>query len=163
MYFQNHTRWGDGAWVDFARDLGVIVPPAEIAGSSPRWCGFISSTAVARTASARASNICSKRWSFDRYLALVRKKLGTSLRRAPHDVAQMRWASRNGIRVGDYPQKQEGFSYVGATCPVGHITPKQMLRVAELAELYGNGEVAADRSGRIASSRNVAGDAFVPA
>ena len=39
------------------------------------------------------------------------------------------------------PQKQKGFSYVGATCPVGHITPKQMLRVAELAELYGCGEI----------------------
>jgi ferredoxin-nitrite reductase len=43
--------------------------------------------------------------------------------------------------VGDFPQKQTGLNYVGATCPVGQITPKQMARLAELAELYGSGEV----------------------
>jgi len=32
-------------------------------------------------------------------------------------------------------------SYVGATCPVGQITPKQMLRLAELADSYGSGEI----------------------
>jgi ferredoxin-nitrite reductase len=55
----------------------------------------------------------------------------------------MRWASQElaHSHVGDFPQKQRGFNYVGAVCPVGHITPKQMLRVAELAELYGSGEV----------------------
>jgi ferredoxin-nitrite reductase len=81
--------------------------------------------------------------SFDEYLALVEKKLGTTLKRTPYDLTQMRWASQElaHSHVGDYPQKQKGYSYVGATCPVGHITPKQMLRVAELAELYGNGEV----------------------
>ena len=38
----------------------------------------------------------------------------------------------------------KGFSYVGATCPVGHITPKQMLRVAELAGFAATAS-AADR------------------
>jgi len=81
--------------------------------------------------------------SFDEYLALIEKKLGTPLRRAPYDVAQMRWASQElpHSHVGDFPQKQRGLNYVGAACPVGHITPKQMIRVAELAELYGSGEV----------------------
>jgi len=36
--------------------------------------------------------------------------------------------------LGDFPQKQRGLNYVGATCPVGQITPKQMLRLAELAD-----------------------------
>ena len=79
----------------------------------------------------------------EEYLALVEKKLGTQLQRAPYDAAQMRWASHElpHSHVGDFPQKQRGLNYVGATCPVGQITPKQMLRLAELADLYGSGEV----------------------
>jgi len=81
--------------------------------------------------------------SLDDYLKLVEKKLGTQLRRAPYDLAQMRWASQElaHSHVGDFPQKRGGVNYVGATCPVGQITPKQMTRLAELAELYGSGEV----------------------
>jgi ferredoxin-nitrite reductase len=40
-----------------------------------------------------------------------------------------------------YPQKQSGLNYIGATVPVGQITTKQMQRVAEIADLYGSGEV----------------------
>jgi len=127
----------------FARDLGVVVPPAEITKVV---------TAVVRVYIEHGCRTNRKRarlkhlletMPFDEYLALVEKKLGTTLKRVPYDVTQMRWASQElaHSHVGDYPQKQKGFSYVGATCPVGHITPKQMLRVAELAELYGSGEV----------------------
>ena len=127
----------------FARDLGVVVPPAEITkvvASVVRV--YIEHGCRTNRKRARLKHLL-ETMSFDEYLALVEKKLGTTLKRAPYDVTQMRWASQElaHSHVGDYPQKQKGFSYVGATCPVGHITPKQMLRVAELAELYGNGEV----------------------
>ncbi len=127
----------------FARDLGVVVPPAEInkvVAAVVRV--YIEHGCRTNRKKARLKHLL-ETMSFDEYLALVEKKLGTTLRRAPYDVTQMRWASQElaHSHVGDYPQKQKGFSYVGATCPVGHITPKQMLRVAELAELYGSGEI----------------------
>jgi ferredoxin-nitrite reductase len=43
--------------------------------------------------------------------------------------------------VGAFPQKQTGLNYIGAAIPVGQITPKQMVRLAEIADLYGSGEV----------------------
>jgi ferredoxin-nitrite reductase len=43
--------------------------------------------------------------------------------------------------VGIYPQKQSGLNYVGVAIPVGHLTPKQMIRIAEIADLYGTGEI----------------------
>ena len=62
--------------------------------------------------------------------------------------------------VGDYPQKQRGLNYVGVTIPVGQITPKQMIRLAEIADLYGSGEV------RLTVWQNLIipniADAFVP-
>jgi ferredoxin-nitrite reductase len=127
----------------FARDLGVVVPPAEITKVVAAVVRvYIEHGCRTNRKRARLKHLL-ETMSFDEYLALVEKKLGTTLKRAPYDVAQMRWASQElaHSHVGDYPQKQKGFSYVGATCPVGHITPKQMLRVAELAELYGSGEV----------------------
>jgi ferredoxin-nitrite reductase len=127
----------------FARDLGVVVPPAEITKVVAAVVRvYIEHGCRTNRKRARLKHLF-ETMSFDEYLALVEKKLGTTLKRAPYAVTQMRWASQElaHSHVGDYPQKQKGFSYVGATCPVGHITPKQMLRVAELAELYGSGEV----------------------
>ncbi len=127
----------------FARDLGVVVPPSEInkvVAAVVRV--YIEHGCRTNRKKARLKHLL-ETMSFDDYLALVEKKLGTKLRRASYDATQMRWASQElaHSHVGDFPQKQRGFNYVGAVCPVGHITPKQMLRVAELAELYGSGEV----------------------
>ncbi len=127
----------------FACDLGVVVPPAEINKVVIAVLRvYIEHGCRTNRKKARLKHLL-ETMSFDEYLALVEKKLGTQLRRAPYDPAQMRWASQElpHSHVGDFPQKQRGLNYVGASCPVGQITPKQMLRVAELAELYGNGEV----------------------
>jgi ferredoxin-nitrite reductase len=43
--------------------------------------------------------------------------------------------------LGVYPQKQAGLNYIGVAMPVGQITPKQMTRLAEIADLYGSGEI----------------------
>ncbi|MCX6895603.1 MAG: NirA family protein, partial [Verrucomicrobia bacterium] len=127
----------------FARDLGVVVPPAEInkvVVAALRV--YIERGCRTDRKKARLKHLLEK-MSLDEFLALVEKKLGHQLRRAPYDAAQMRWASQElaHSHVGDFPQKQRGLNYVGATCPVGQITPKQMSRLAELAELYGSGEV----------------------
>ena len=127
----------------FANDLGILVPPAEtnrVVAAIVRV--FIEKGCRTNRKKARLKHLL-ETMSLEDYLKLVEKKLGTTLRRAPYDLAQMRWASQElaHSHVGDFPQKQKGFSYVGAACPVGHLTPKQMTRLAELAELYGNGEV----------------------
>jgi ferredoxin-nitrite reductase len=84
-----------------------------------------------------------EKMSLDEYLAEVERKLGRQLRRAPYDAAQMRWAGHElpHSHIGDYPQKQRGLNYVGVALPVGQITPRQMLRLAELADGYGSGEI----------------------
>ncbi len=78
----------------------------------------------------------------EEYLALVEKKLGTQLRREPYP-AKLRWASQElpHSHIGDFPQKQLGFNYVGVALPVGQITPKQMIRLADLVEAHGGDEI----------------------
>ena len=127
----------------FARDLGVIVPLNEInkvVVAALRV--YIERGCRTDRKKARLKHLLEK-MSLDEYLAAIEKKLGKQLRRASYDVAQMRWASHElpHSHVGDFPQKQRGLNYVGAICPVGQITPKQMLRLAELADSYGSGEI----------------------
>ena len=43
--------------------------------------------------------------------------------------------------VGIHPAKEPGFSWVGASVPVGQLTARQLERVADLAESFGSGEV----------------------
>jgi ferredoxin-nitrite reductase len=43
--------------------------------------------------------------------------------------------------LGVFPQKQRGLNYIGIAIPVGQITPKQLLRLADLADNYGSGEI----------------------
>ncbi|HEX9046719.1 MAG TPA: NirA family protein [Verrucomicrobiae bacterium] len=127
----------------FANDLGVLVPPAEINKVVVAIVRvFIEKGCRSNRKRARLKHLL-ETMSLDEYRSLVEKKLGKELRRAPYEAGQMRWASQElaHSHVGDYPQKQRGLNYVGATCPVGQITPKQMTRLAELAELYGSGEV----------------------
>ncbi len=127
----------------FARDLGVVVPPNEINKVIVAVLRvYIERGCRTDRKKARLKHLLEK-MSLEEYLGLVEKKLGTQLRRAPYDAVQMRWASHElpHSHVGDFPQKQRGLNYVGATCPVGQITPKQMLRLAELADLYGSSEV----------------------
>jgi len=127
----------------FARDLGVVVPPAEInkvVAAIVRV--YIANGNRGDRKKARLKHLLEK-WTLEQYLAETEKLLGKQLHRASYDTTQMRWASQelSHSHVGDFPQKQRGLNYVGATCPVGQLTPKQMTRLAELAELYGSSEV----------------------
>lgn len=127
----------------FARDLGVVVPPAEINKVVLAIVRvFIANGNRGDRKKARLKHLLEK-WSLEKYLDETEKLLSQKLRRAPYDATQMRWASQElpHSHVGSYPQKQKGLNYVGATCLVGQITPKQMLRLAELADNYGSGEV----------------------
>ena len=127
----------------FARDIGVLVRPAEL---NKVVCAmvrvFIANGNRGDRKKARLKHLLEK-WTLDQYIGETEKLLGTQLTRAPYDPATMRWASQElpHTHVGDYPQAQRGFSYVGVAVPVGQITPKQMLRLADIAEHYGSGEV----------------------
>jgi ferredoxin-nitrite reductase len=126
----------------FARDLGVIVPPAQInkvVAAIVRV--FIANGNRTDRKKARLKHLLEK-WTLDQFLAETEKLLSFTLTRAPFDAAEMKYPSQDlpHTHVGDYPQKQRGLNYVGVTIPVGQITPKQMIRLAEIADLYGSGE-----------------------
>jgi ferredoxin-nitrite reductase len=81
-------------------------------------------------------------WPMEKYLAETEKLVGYKLCRAPADLKCAAAATiPPHSHIGIYPQKQAGLNYLGVAMPVGQITPKQMIRLAEIADLYGSGEI----------------------
>jgi ferredoxin-nitrite reductase len=146
----------------FARDVGVLVPPDQMVKVVLAMVRvFIAKGNRGDRKKARLKHLLEK-MSLADYLAETEKLLGFPLTRSEYDPSKMRWASQelSHSHVGDFSQKQRGLNYLGVAIPVGHITPKQMLRVAELADLYGSSEV------RLTVWQNLiipnVSDAFVP-
>ena len=142
----------------FALDLGVLVKPEELIKVTVALVRvFIRNGNRGNRKKARLKHLL-ETWSLVQYLEETEKLLGYSLLRRPATGLLESWsnevtypASHHSStpalqsvphsHVGVFPQAQSGLNYVGVAIPVGHITPKQMLRLAEIADLYGSGEV----------------------
>src|SRR5258708_4401348 len=128
----------------FARDLGVLVPPGELNKIVVALVRiYIANGNRGNRKCARLKHLL-ETWPLEKYLAEAEKLLGYQLRRVPAGLAPAISNPQSAIphsHVGVYPQKQKGLNYVGVAMPVGQITPKQMIRTAEIADLYGSGEI----------------------
>lgn len=125
----------------FARDLGVIVPPENLVKVIVGIVRvFIANGNRGDRKRARLKHLLEK-WSLEDYLAATEKVLGFALSRAPLEPLAYPSQDLPHSHVGAYPQKQKGLFYLGVTLPAGQITPAQILRIAELSDNYGSGEV----------------------
>jgi len=127
----------------FAKDLGVLVAPEEIVKVVVAIIRvFIAHGNRTDRKKARLKHLLES-WSLEKYLEETEKVLGYSIPRASLDHALIEYPSEKiaHSHIGAYPQRQAGFQYLGVTIPVGQITPKQMLRLADLADNYGSGEI----------------------
>ena len=126
----------------FARDLGVLVKPAELNKVIVAIIRvYIANGNRGDRKKARLKHLL-ETWSLEKYLTETEKILGYRLQRVATGL-KLEFADSKfpHSHIGIYPQKQMGLNYAGVAMPVGQITPKQMLRVAEIADLYGSGEI----------------------
>ena len=129
----------------FARDLGVLVKPEEVLKVTVALVRvYIANGNRGDRKKARLKHLL-ETWSLEKYLEETEKLLGYKLLRPPPDLKLETQISKPETpphtHVGVYPQKQAGLNYLGVAIPVGQITPKQMLRLADLADNYGSGEL----------------------
>ncbi len=143
VYFRVKLGGATGHQV-FARDLGVLVRPEE----ATKVILAITRVYIANgnrgdRKKARLKHLLDK-WTLEQFLAETEKSLGYRLLRAPMEKVESK--KRNAelpphSHIGAFTQKQKGLNYLGVAVPVGNITPKQIIRLAEIADLYGSGEV----------------------
>ena len=76
-------------------------------------------------------------WGVEKFRGELERRLDRPLASAGKDQR----AQRHTDHVGVFRQKQPGLNYVGIAVPVGRMTSEQMLRIADLAENYGSGQL----------------------
>lgn len=128
----------------FARDLGVLIRPEEVLKVTAALLRvYIANGNRGDRKKARLKHLL-ETWTLDQYLVETEKLLGYQLLRVPTDSkleSRVPNPETPHPHVGVFPQKQSGLNWIGATVPVGQITAKQLRRLAEIADLYGSGEV----------------------
>lgn len=127
----------------FARDVGVLVRPEEAAKVTLAIVRvYIANGNRGDRKKARLKHLLDK-WTLEQYRDEVEKLLGYKLLRAPDAKPETRNPKPEipHSHVGVFAQKQKGLNYLGVTVPVGNLAAKQMIRLAEIADLYGSGEV----------------------
>jgi len=126
----------------FANDIGMWVEPERLNEAVLALLQlFVEKGDRSDRKKARLKHMLES-WGVERFVADAEALLGWQMQRVPLSECLETTAPKSShAHVGAHPQRQPGLFYFGATCAVGQLTPKQMRRVAELAELYGNGEV----------------------
>lgn len=127
----------------FANDLGIRVRPEECVEVILTLLRvYLENGNRTDRKKARLKHLLEK-WSLEEYLAAAEKRLGRSLTHAQLDPGEIRYPHESvpHSHVGVYPQKQQDLYYLGVALPAGQITPKQMGRLADLAENYGSGDL----------------------
>ncbi|MDE3068935.1 MAG: precorrin-3B synthase, partial [Verrucomicrobiota bacterium] len=128
----------------FARDLGILVKPAELNKVLVAIIRVYIANGNRRDRKKARLKHLLETWSLEKYLAETENVLGFKLQRSESGSQSAIGNRQSAIphsHLGVYSQKQKGLNYVGVAVPVGQITPKQMIRVAEIADLYGSGEI----------------------
>ncbi|MBM3822398.1 MAG: NirA family protein [Verrucomicrobia bacterium] len=127
----------------FASDLGVLIPPDRLVATACAMLRvYLQNGNRSDRKKARLKHLL-EHWSLHQFLEATESQLGIKLPRVHgfEDQEENRRVPRPHPHVGIHPQKQAGLFWIGASVPVGQLTSKQMRRVAELAELYGSGEI----------------------
>ncbi len=124
----------------FAKDVGILVEPAKVVAVLLALVRvFIVKGDRTNRKRARLKHLL-ETLSFADFVAEAEKLLGYSLAKTSLGLDTPRSEVAHS-HVGAHPQKQEGLHYIGAQVPVGHITDKQLTRLADLADHFGSGEV----------------------
>lgn len=127
----------------FARDLGVLVEPGEVVDVMLALLRvYLEKGDRTDRKRARLKHLLES-LPMEAFLEAAEGKLGRSLERSPVSRDAVVYPNEKVAHghIGSYPQRQSGLAFLGVALPAGQITPKQMARLAELAENYGSGDL----------------------
>ena len=125
----------------FATDAGVLVKPDQsVAVAAAIIRVFVENGDRTNRKRARLKYVIEK-WGLAKYMEEVERKLAFELARLPLDQCEPRKVPIQHGHIGVFKQAQHGLNYIGAVITVGRMKPKQMRRIADVAQNYGSGEV----------------------
>ena len=125
----------------FAKDSGILIKPNEcVAVAAAILRVFVENGDRTNRKRARLKYLIDK-WGIPKFIEEVEKKLTFPLVRFPLDQCIQRVAPLSHGHIGAFQQSQSGLNYIGAVITVGRMKPRQMRRLADVAQNYGTGEL----------------------
>ena len=125
----------------FAKDSGILIKPNEsVAVAAAIVRVFVENGDRTNRKRARLKYLIDK-WGIPKFIEEVEKKLAFPLVRFPLDQCEQRNAPLSHGHIGVFRQAQPGLNYIGAVITVGRMKPRQMRRLADVAQNYGSGEL----------------------
>ena len=126
---------------DLARDTGVIVAPDEaVAVADAIIRVFIAHGDRTNRNKARLKYLLDA-WGFERFLVAVEDVLGRKLARVEASHVAPRAAHDRLAHMGVHAQRQQGLNWIGVWTPLGKITCAQIQDIAEVARIFGDGDI----------------------
>lgn len=126
---------------DFARDTGLLLKPDELVAVAAGLIRVFNENGDRTDRKKARLKYLLGRWGAEKYLEETQKKLAFPLVRLPLEACEPRRVATKHGWIGPRRQTQKGLQAIGVGAPVGRLSVKQMRRVAEIAENYGNGEL----------------------
>jgi ferredoxin-nitrite reductase len=80
-------------------------------------------------------------WGVEKFLEETEKRLAFPLIRVAAEECEARLPIDRAGHIGIHAQSQPDLHYIGISIPVGRLPVEQMLALADVASLYGNGEM----------------------
>jgi len=129
-------KQGSGGYTA-ARALDVFARPDEAADVCAQITLIFRDHGPRESRSRARMAFLVEEWGAERIREELETRLGRSLERAGRDARNSYHADHLGVE----PQKERGLYSVGLAVPVGRLKADHAIGVADLAELYGGGEV----------------------
>jgi ferredoxin-nitrite reductase len=127
--------------LDFAEDTGLLIAPDEAVPLAIAMMRvFIDHGDRTNRKKARLKYLLEKQ-GVEWFIAEAAKRVSFPLRRLPIAACEPRRHVEKHAWLGVRRQAQRGLNSIGIGCPVGRLTPKQMRRLADLAQNYGQGDL----------------------
>lgn len=125
----------------FAKDAGVLIKAGEcVAVAAGIIRVFVENGDRTNRKKARLKYLIDK-WGIPKFVEEIQKKLAFPLVQFPLEQCEPRQPPILHGHVGVFKQAQRGFNYIGAVITVGRLSPRQMRRLADIAQNYGSDEV----------------------
>lgn len=125
----------------FARDCSVLLRPDQTVAVAAAMVRVFNENGDRTDRKKARLKYLIDRWGVEKFLQETEKRLAFPLIHFAAEDCEPRAPIDRAGHIGVHPQKQAGLSYIGVTVPVGRLPAEQMLAVAEIADLFGNGQI----------------------
>jgi ferredoxin-nitrite reductase len=125
----------------FASDTGFIIKPGDAVAVAAAIIRVFTEHGDRTNRKKARLKYLIDRWGAPKFMEEVEKKLAFPLRQLPLADCQLPSPPIRHGHIGVYKQVQAGKNYIGVAMPVGTMKPRQMRRLADVAQNYGSGTV----------------------